>query len=275
MLRNKRIIKTIALAISFMISVIMVSSTVFADGITYEIYNGSNLIQLTEKPFIYDDNYYLPLRDTLNAFGITDISFDNGTITINMPGVKGSNPFYSTRCEISPDSYYINYTDGYARADNMVSPPVIRDGITYVTEYFFYNLIHAGQIPGFHMDVKRNTSPECYYEDGEEVFIGTAQEHDEYYPDYPVKRIIVDENRNTLAVITVENQQTERITEIYQKHIPLACTPFSHLYSSGIFSINASGEYVPIPSGIMIMRDIMGENKLIAYIPHTCQISLP
>ena len=53
--------------------------------IKYEIYNGDKLISLINTPIIYDDNYYLPLRETLNAFGINDIQWDNGKIKISMP----------------------------------------------------------------------------------------------------------------------------------------------------------------------------------------------
>lgn len=59
--------------------------------------------------------------------------------------------------------------------------------------------------------------PESYYEEGEEVFIGTAKEQDDYNPcdeegnPILVKRIIIDEQGKVTAVVPVENQLPENI----------------------------------------------------------------
>ncbi len=59
------------------------------------------------------------------------------------------------------------------------------------------------------LNVHGTRSPEEFYAEGEEVFIGTPKEQDEFdldNPDKIVERIIVDENRKVLAVVTVANQ---------------------------------------------------------------------
>ena len=59
--------------------------------------------------------------------------------------------------------------------------------------------------------------PESYYEEDEAVFIGTAKEQDKYNPcdedgnPIIIKRIIIDEQGEVTAVITVENQSPENI----------------------------------------------------------------
>ena len=94
--KSGRISKIMAAVMSCAVAVTMLGATIVMAAVTatyenqneqikYEIYNGSNMISLTNTPIIYGDSYYLPLRETLNAFGINDIQWDGGKITISMP----------------------------------------------------------------------------------------------------------------------------------------------------------------------------------------------
>ena len=157
--KSGRISKIMAAVMSCAVAVTMLGATIVMAAVTatyenqneqikYEIYNGSNMISLTNTPIIYGDSYYLPLRETLNAFGINDIQWDGGKITISMPHSQKEG-FYADKCEIAIGSDYITYSDGPASNRTMSAVPILQDAITYVSEFFFEDLMRAGQIPNF------------------------------------------------------------------------------------------------------------------------------
>lgn len=238
--------------------------------IKYEIYNGDKLISLINTPIIYDDNYYLPLRETLNAFGINDIQWDNGKIKISMPHSQKKIP-YADKCEIEIGSDCILYEDSSYLKSTMSAVPILKNDITYVSEFFFEDLIRVGQIPNYRFAVIRSLSPEAYYEPGEEVFIGTLDEQDNYSSDTPVKRIITDKNGNTMAIVTVENQNPEKLDSLKMDGDKLNIDNYSGLLDAHSISITADGKYVYKNSGLIIYK----ANERIAYIPVIWQINMP
>lgn len=276
--KSGRLSRLMAAVMSAAIAVTMLGATVVMaaldgnqnDEIKYEIYNGDSLISLANEPFIYADSYYLPLRETLNAFGITDISYDGGKIKISMPDAERERWPYANVCEISIRDTSIAYQDGSVQTGNMTDPPVLKNNVTYVTETFFYDLIRVGQIPGFRFNVTRELSPEAYYKIGEEVFIGTVEQQENYQPNHLVKRIIVDENDNTIAVIPIENQQSEKLDTV-ERTDKITSDNYTGLFDGGLVNITADGVYVQRRAGIIIDQ---GGTKT-AYIPTIWQINMP
>lgn len=185
--------------------------------IKFEIYNGDTKIAINHKPFIYDGQYYLPLRDLLNGFGITDITYNNGIVDVSFP--YHPNERYATRGRfvIGRNMVYLENGDQALSVGSVIlGNPILQNDVTYVPFNSIEHLIRYGQLTDITLNVIRPTEPEKYYEKGEEVFIGTALEQDNYTPENGkiVKRIIVDENGETLAVIPVENQIEKNVDEV-------------------------------------------------------------
>ena len=280
--KSGRISKIMAAVMSCAIAVTMLGATIVMAAVTatyenqneqikYEIYNGSNMISLTNTPIIYGDSYYLPLRETLNAFGINDIQWDGGKITISMPHSQKEG-FYADKCEIAIGSDYITYSDGPASNRTMSAVPILQDGITYVSEFFFEDLMRVGQIPNFRFNVIRDLAPEAYYKPGEEVFIGTLAQQELFFPDTPVKRIITDENGSTVAVITVENQQPQKLNSIQTDGDIVNAGSYGELFNICGAIITADGKHIYKNNGIIIYNN---NNDRIAFIPVIWQINIP
>ena len=280
--KSGRISKIMAAVMSCAVAVTMLGATIVMAAVTatyenqneqikYEIYNGSNMISLTNTPIIYGDSYYLPLRETLNAFGINDIQWDGGKITISMPHSQKEG-FYADKCEIAIGSDYITYSDGPASNRTMSAVPILQDGITYVSEFFFEDLMRVGQIPNFRFNVIRDLAPEAYYKPGEEVFIGTLAQQERFLPDTPVKRIITDENGSTVAVITVENQQPQKLNSLQTDSDIISADNYGELFNGCGTIITADGKYIYKNDGIIIYNN---NNDRIAFIPVIWQINIP
>lgn len=229
------------------------------------IYDGA-AAHLENKPFIDNNEVYVPLRETLNICGVTDnnITYQDGKITMVLHSdVTDSD--YTAHINIGrqnikfdgEQSIMAAYTDGERTTTH---PAVLRDGVTYVPlgmlirikQYdveitdeseeikdFRYSralpvkLLKGLQIRkdnengGFDVlltdwTVAESTDPADYYENGENVFIGTAEEqetlgydHNEtnyyHFPLNPVKRILVDDEGRVIAVVPIENQRHEAI----------------------------------------------------------------
>ena len=191
--------------------------------VRYQVYDGEKFVNFKNEPFVYKDLYYLPLRETLNIFGITDIAYDNGQIEVSLPAgmkryssVNGESSDAPTKLglEIGKDIAYLAPNYGNVVIQGV---PILYNDLTYVPIYLFEILIQSGHIPDFQFNVIRTDDPKAYYSDGEEVYIGTVYEQDAYNPVNAdgtakiVKRIIVDENGKALIVIPVEKQIKENI----------------------------------------------------------------
>ncbi len=280
--KSGRISKIMAAVMSCAVAVTMLGGAVVMAAVTanyenqnkqikYEVYNGNKLISLTNTPIIYGDSYYLPLRETLNAFGINDIQWDGGKITISMPHSQKEG-FYADKCEVAIGSDYITYSDGSASNRTMSAVPILQDGITYVSEFFFEDLMRVGQIPNFRFNVIRDLAPEAYYKPGEEVFIGTLAQQERFSPDTPVKRIITDENGNTVAVVTVENQQPQKLNSLQVDGDIVNAGSYGELFNICGVIITADGKHIYKNNGIIIYNN---NNDRIAFIPVTWQINIP
>ncbi len=121
MIYNKKRTSKIISALSVIIAVILLSSTVFASGVlsewaaddndTIEILNRDGKINLTNKPFIENSAVYLPLRETFEKIGVMDhsnskIMWDNGKIDIKIA-------VSTTKTDTATDGNNINNSFSY------------------------------------------------------------------------------------------------------------------------------------------------------------------
>ena len=220
MIRNKRKTGKFMSVISAVIAAIMLSTTVFASGIIqnsfatddikYEVYNADNKIALKNEPFIYGSEYYLPLRDILDGFGVNNISYTDGEIKITFPKYMTKNETEEIMLKIGDPLIHYNPVSSKEYGVVMRCAPILHNDVTYVTVDYFEDMMRSFDIQGFRLNVIRPTEPENYYSKNEKVFIGTAEAQDSYSGEL-VKRIIVDENGETIAVVPIENQISENI----------------------------------------------------------------
>mgnify|MGYP002772834948 CR=1 FL=1 len=220
MIKNKKTTSRFMSVISAVIAVAMLSTTVFASGIIqnsfapddikYEVYNGDNKIALKNEPFIYGSEYYLPLRDILGGFGVNDIVYADGEIKIKFPTYMTKNNTEEIMLKIGDALIHYNPVSSKEYGVVMRCAPVLHNNVTYVTVDYFEDMMRSFDMQGFRLNVIRPTEPENYYAKDEKVFIGTAEEQDSYSGEL-VKRIIVDEKGETIAVVPIENQISENI----------------------------------------------------------------
>ena len=149
MIKNKKTTSKFMSAISAVIAVFMLSTTVFASGVlsdlttddyTIEILNNGEKIELTNKPFIENGEVYVPLRELFEKMGIMSnpenyINWDNGkiTVSINEPSrsVNGYSE-YTYQIEIGQEIRKILSNPEPINFDVLIVPPVLKDSITYV-----------------------------------------------------------------------------------------------------------------------------------------------
>lgn len=244
---------------------------------TVEVYNDTTQINLMNKPFLQDGELYLPLRETLNAFGIDDIQYNDGEIQIVAPTpeidnrIQALKGFPTNVFQISIDSPVLKSPKHTLR-----TAPMLKNDMTHVPLDFFDLLITNGQIPRFRVKLIQPSDPSAYYSEGEDVFIGTASEQDGYNPVDEngnrklVKRIITNENGKVVALVTVENQRQEVLSKLWNTEATKGVMPdFESIFRGSIGGTNAYGEIIEFSNGIFIQKD----GKFIAYIPPAYQIN--
>lgn len=108
MIKNKKTTSRFMSVLSAVVAAIMLSTTVFASGVlsdmttddyTIEILNNGEKIELTNKPFIENDEVYVPLREVIDKSfsrddGITDIKWNDGTIDVTIAYYQGESGMY-------------------------------------------------------------------------------------------------------------------------------------------------------------------------------------
>lgn len=106
--------------ISVLLAVIILSTTVFANGIltdlttdsyTIEILSEGKKTELENKPFIENGEVYVPLREMLTKLGFNEINsrieWDNGTVTVCLVQENGNAGIY--RLEIGQDMIWCGH----------------------------------------------------------------------------------------------------------------------------------------------------------------------
>ncbi|MCH5185509.1 MAG: M56 family metallopeptidase [Oscillospiraceae bacterium] len=159
MIKNKRRTGKFMSVLSAVTAAAMLTSTVFASGVlsgfagrTVRVTNGGKTVELKNKPFIENDTVYLPLREMLNAEGISDISYFNGYVEfliyseepIEYRSLKYD--FWINRVQIGSVYVYIaGHSHGSTENDEISEAPVLKDGVTYVPYDLFDKLKKSGQ----------------------------------------------------------------------------------------------------------------------------------
>lgn len=249
---------------------------------TVEVYNDTTMINLMNEPFIQDGELYLPLRETLNAFGIDDIQYNNGEIQIAAPVPEIDNRIQALK-ESSTNVFQFTIGSPKLKSPDRAlrTAPMLKNGTTYVPLDFFDLLILNGQIPRFRVNLIQPTDPGAYYSEGEEVFIGTGTQQDNYNPVDEnsnrklVKRIITNENGEVTAIVTVENQTPEVLSKLWNTGASMSVSmgyvmpDFESILKGATGCMNAYGEAVEFPDGVFVQKD----GKFIAYIPPAYQIN--
>jgi len=296
MIKNKRKIGRLATVISVVTAATILSSTVFASGvlshavnsmssddpITVEVYNGAKRLELNHKPMVSDGEIYLPLRDTLESFGITQMSYDNGQIDIALPIIEiqeESRPVYipaAESCTLTIGSRDTSFSPDDITC-HMSYAPLLLDGVTYAPVTFFEHVRYYGQIPYFNIDLIQSGNPEDYVAPGEEVFIGTGQQQNDYRPvddkgnPKLVKRIIVTDAYKVMGIVTVQNQTHDVIADKMPGNSAYYLPDFNNLHSLSSNAPNVYGDYFEIYQDIFIGEGL----NITAYIPAGYIINKP
>lgn len=154
MIRNKKKTSGLVSVLSVVIAVTMLGTSVLASGMlsdlraddyTIEITNNGEKIKFDSKPFIENDEVYLPLRETLEKINAIDnqttkIEWNNGIIDIFLQSENGLKQY---SLKIGSEIMYVNLNTKQITSisNNMVNVPILRNGIAYISyDYFDYML---------------------------------------------------------------------------------------------------------------------------------------
>ena len=133
-----KLFKSKAFIFSICIIITILNTTVLANNFDFSIYNGETKLQLTNSPYIKDDEIYLPLREILQQFGAYDIIWNDGNIQIEYTNTMEYD--FDNCCTFSIGSSELRFFPSND-AIHLRSAPDLVNGITYVPTDFFYNLI--------------------------------------------------------------------------------------------------------------------------------------
>ncbi|MEG2001374.1 MAG: stalk domain-containing protein, partial [Evtepia sp.] len=292
MIQNAKKPSRLASFLSVMVAIALLSTSVFASGVAanaagigtgeknaIEVYNDTTKLRFTHQPFFENGEVYLPLRETLAGFGITDVRWKEGSIYVGMsPSThyEASLP-QTSDCALTIGSKVLNFPS-ISKGVKLKFLPLVKNGTTYVSMDFFEALIAHGQVPRFRVSLVQSRNPEDYYAEGEEVYIGIGEKQDNYKPvdesgrPKLVKRIVTNEAGEVLFVATAENQRPEVIASKPQVDTGSG-NGFTRSGASRIIFTNAYGEDVDGFCGIFIYQRT-GDHFFVnvAYIPPEYQI---
>ena len=162
MIKTKKATGKFVSALSMILAVGMLSTTVFAGGVlsglsednyTIEITNNGERIELVNKPFIENDEVYVPLRELFEKYGILSslqsyLEWDNGKISIGAS--FDPTPATVTMCyyniETGSNLLTVNPSDKISPnkqySVQMENSPLNIDGITYVPIQYMLYMLH-------------------------------------------------------------------------------------------------------------------------------------
>lgn len=269
MIKNAKPVGKARKVISVLLASVLVCTTVLAGGLLsgsvkesnavyYEINTESGFVPFENEPIVYNGCYYLPLRETLGHFGITDISYAaDETVTVKLSGAQKEGAPTVARIKIGGRTLFLQNPDWGKFM--LTTPPVEVRDFTYVPLNFFEILMGAGYFPDFQLNAVRPTEPEAYYEKGEKVFIGTPAQQDEFSADEAVKRIITNKMGEVVAVVPLENQTEAGIHEKTDGSVGsyMTLNGFKQLESAS-YMYNARGEAVAQSQTFKVVSEISG-----------------
>ncbi len=167
MMKNKKTVSKLTSFVSVLLTVVLLSTTIFASGAlsylvaddyTIEITNNGEKIVLGNKPFIENGSVYVPLRETLEKAGFhnsnSDIRWNDGKIDVALAQSNGEAGLF--HIEIGSRNIGLNRIDAAAiysapiekpnavrMSIIMENPPVLKGWTTYIPieniNYMLYN----------------------------------------------------------------------------------------------------------------------------------------
>lgn len=245
----------------FILTTAVMAGTVMANEVSgedfrIEVFNGTEQVDLHNKPFLDNGEIYLPLREVLNGMdvGNDEIHWDNDLqeVLVGFPDptaiIYDPEVTVSIVCRITVDTYTMSVNGSL---DTLTHPPMMKDDTVYVPIGVFlrikgaytvdenrnpasYGFLQNLKVVKYDSDGKKDVmislrpsytlencyDPSTYYEPGEKVLIGTAKQQDEYGHYNPtdevrngklIKRIIIDDLGEVVAVVPIENQLHETL----------------------------------------------------------------
>lgn len=169
--KSGRISKMMSFAMSILVAVTMLCATVVLASVVNEapeqfkidVKHGNTVIQLDNKPYVYDNTVYLPLRELMEKIGLLDhensyINWDNGKIEMELiektPDAQTDKQIeylaYNYGIEIGKAEYTLNpsmaamYQQKWniSNRKQMSYAPMLKDGVTYIPFEFVEYLIN-------------------------------------------------------------------------------------------------------------------------------------
>lgn len=192
MMKKKNTTGKFVSALSVVLALAMLSTTVFASGVlswltedpyTVEITNNGEVIELVNKPFIENGEVYVPLREALERFGLMDddrcyMIWDNGRVEFCISSHKPSSPqtlgygdtkFISVwAVEIGRNELIYNAFDRESpeSTEGFINAPVLRENVTYIPYSCFEFILYAAGLSD------RNIDYSIYDINGKEISFG-------------------------------------------------------------------------------------------------------
>lgn len=150
MIRTKKATSKLISVISVVLAIAMLSTTVFASGVlsgltednyTVEITNNGEVIKLVNKPFIENDEVYVPLREIFEKVGVMEhegssIEWNDGEIFVILTPGAGNEEMVSFgfNIQINERSFEYEIYSGktLSRNETAYYPPILKDSVTYI-----------------------------------------------------------------------------------------------------------------------------------------------
>lgn len=162
MIKNRKATNKIISALSIGAAVVLFSSILLVSGVAADSVKNDYNIMLTDKneniilenkPFVYDNTIYLPLREMLEKKGekVKDLTYNNGYVQffvypeepVEFRGEKYD--YWINRVRIGNTYAYIQgHSEGSTENDEILRAPVLKDDRTYVPYDFIEKLKKQG-----------------------------------------------------------------------------------------------------------------------------------
>lgn len=150
---------------SIVMTVMLLTSMIFANIVLASMENSEDIldfyvksekVNFKNKPFIYENIIYLPLRETFEKLGVFDVegnymNWENGKIGIKVAESKESNPTFYT-VTIGENSLGVSHNNNNNSKMKMnllfnfpeTAPAVLKDSVTYVPYKFIDYMTNRG-----------------------------------------------------------------------------------------------------------------------------------
>lgn len=258
---NSKISKMMSLAMAVLVAVTMLCATVVLASVVneapeqfkIEVKHGNTVIQLDNKPYVYANTVYLPLRELMEKSGLlehenTYINWDNGKIEMlliekttnaEQPDTEIKYLSYNYGIEIGKAEYTLNpsMAERYQQKWNisnskqMSHAPMLKDGVTYIpfefVEYLINRCMQTTNITCSAWDLayNENTDRKADYIN-DSIGIEYANHYKEFQYDIKGFDTVVTFDVNTKNKSSVSNAFFEAFSKKDYEKMKQYCTDF-------------------------------------------------